>query len=287
MKIESEFNADQSALFQTRGALFAVDQGTESVVFSSSNAGACLGRGDTAELFGEHVRKVFGRDVTHALRNAGTIPSLGYRRQYVGRFPMDGTACDMTAFRTGTTLILEAIPITAEADPSASDVLKDVEVLTDVLLMPGNTKDMLWRFVSLLRTMSGYHCVALDGRDGSETVTLAVAGREALSGALCEAPRQLHVLYDVNDEGNALTIPAKVDLPDLGLSALHVPVSDRLNSLRRAGVGARAAIGVRNSGRTCGILKFLHATPRLPNRRTQFALAHLSPLIGLRLSDSL
>ncbi len=281
MKLESKFSADRSTSFQSRGALFAVDEESERLLFASLNAGACVGTSTADEFLGQSVRDVLGRKVTHALRNAESMPSLDRRRQEIGQFELAGTEWALSVFRTGATLILEALPKVGEHDPSAHDVIKDVEVLTDVLLTPSDPESVMARFIALVRTMSGYHCVCLER--GSDSAV--VSGRTALSRATCETPEQLHILHDVNASAVGLTGFDGRHLPPLDLSALRIPGERHLASCRAVGVAACASVGLRWGGRLLGTLKFFHETPRTPNKRTQFAVAHLAPLIGQRLSE--
>lgn len=280
MKLESEISADRSTTFQARGALFAIDEKSERFRFASSNARSFVGTSSTHQLLGQPVRDVLGRKVTHALRNAESMPSLQRRRQHIGQFRLSGTECTMSVFRTGTVLILEALPKVGEHDPSAYDVIKDVEVLTDVLLAQTDAERNLARFVALVRTMSGYHCVCLERRSD----IFAVSGRTALSEAMCETPDQLHVVHNVHASGVGLEGLDDRDVPPLDLSALRIPSESHLSSCREAGVVACASVGLRWEGKLLGTLKFLHETPRTPNKRTQFAVAHLAPLIGQKLT---
>ncbi len=284
MKLESEFNADQSALFQSRGALFAVDERSECFLFASENVDAFAGT-VAHDLLGRSIREVLGRQVTHALRNAGSMPSLDRRRQHMGQFDLSGTPCEISVFRAGSILVLEATPKVGEHDPSAYDVLKDIEVLTDVLLTPSDLESMLTRYVALMRTMSGFHCVCLSRWQEAGYELAAVSGRAVLAEASCEAPEQFHTVHDVNSSGVGLTGLEDHDVPPLDLAALRIPGDTQLSSCRNAGVAACASVGVRWGGKLLGALKFLHETPRTPNKRTQFAVAHLAPLIGQRLSE--
>ncbi len=284
MKLESEFSADPSLFFQPRGALFAVDERTERFLFSSENAASFAGITRNEELFGQTVRDVLGRQLTHALRNAESMPTLDRRRHHIGQFGVSGVTCDVTVFRAAGALILEVLPRVGEHDPTAYDVIKDVDVLTDALLMTTEPAGALSRFVALMRTMSGFHCVCLSRRTGRREDILAVSGRTHLSEAVCEATEQFHTLHDVNAAGVGLSGLDGRDVPPLDLSALRFPSEDHLFSCRRVGVEACASVGFRCGGRLLGTLKFLHEKPRSPNKRTQFAIAHLAPLIGQRLN---
>ena len=285
MKLESEFSADHSMSIQAQGALLAVDERSEQFLFGSENAHRFADVSRTSELFGRTIREVLGREITHALRNAETMPSLDRRRQHIGQFDLSGTVCDMSVFRVGSSLVLEATRKVGDHVPSAYDVMKDVEVFSDVLLSCGDLEKQIQRFVALMRTMSGYHCVSLEQRNESGVLHTTTSGRDSLAGSHCEGKDQLHFVYDVDAPSVGLAVDDGIEVPPLDMSALRVPSDDCLSSCRSTGVAALASIGLRWGGRLQGTLKFLHATPRVPNKRTQLAVAHLAPLIGQRLSS--
>ena len=287
MKLESEFSTDLTILFQRRGAVLGVDRTSEQVLFTSQNAGSFVAMGAVEDIWGRQARDVLGREITHALRNAESQRTIERRRLQLGQFELAGQFSDLTVFRTGDMLILETVPTRGEREPGAAEVLRDVDVLTDALLMGTRRDRVLKRLVSLFRIMSGFHCVALDRRSESSAEIVVAAGREELAGAVCEAPEQLHILKDANAEGCRLSGCSGVGLLDFHLSTLQLPSSSRLDGFRKLGVEACSAIGIRCSGQVWGSLKFLHARPRVPNKRTQFALAHVAPLIGQVLRDDL
>lgn len=284
MKLESEISADLSATFQVRGALFAVDECTEKFVFASENAKRFVPVSAANRLVGKSVRDVLGREITHAMRNAETMPSLERRRQHVGQHTLSEMLCDLSVFRVGSFLILEAVRRTADRDPTAQEVVKDVEVFTDVLLSRFDIERRLARFVALMRTMSGFHCVSLERRTESGVRQIAASGRTELAAAMCDGREQLHSVYDVSLPGVGLVGREEHEIPPLDMSALRIPSEDRLSSCREVGVRSIASIGLRWGEQIQGTLKFLHEKPRTPNKRTEFAVSHLAPLIGQTLS---
>lgn len=280
MNIETDFRTEKMRAIQARGALMAVEQGSERFVAVSENSHIFAGSRTHDELLGRPAVEWLGRQVAHAMRNAESQPSLGYRRHFMGRFELAAGYCDLSIHAAGSLLVIEVVPANGEREPTAQEVLKDVHVLTDVILGDGDHQDRYARLLALLRTISGFHCVTLDIDTGTSFETVTVSGRSQLAGVKCTASSGLSIIEDVNTPSVGLIGTPDAELPDLTHSLLSLPSEEMLAALRGVGVAACSSIGLFRDGRLWGRFKFLHETPRVPNRRVQLALAHVCPLIG-------
>lgn len=272
--------------FQSRGALFGINPQTERFVFGSPNVGEVLGIGTASSLVGKPFYAVLGREVSHALRNAETHQSLKRRRRNLGILGLSHRQFEFEVFLSKGVLVVEATPHTGGASPSVYDVFGDVDVLTDALLEPVSETQPFKRFISLLKTMSGYHTVALDRLDGACCETVSVAGLPEL--AECPAPfaKQFCSVLDIAAPSMEVELPTGWTLDDLALSGLLHPNALDKAALTAAGVASCASIGLWRGEELWGRIKFLHLQPRLPNKRTQLALSHLTPLISMRLLNA-
>ncbi|MCG6882134.1 MAG: hypothetical protein LJE62_00085 [Silicimonas sp.] len=286
MRHDVEIRADQRHVIQSRGAFLAIEQGTERIVAVSENVHVFAGSHSHDELLGRPAIEWLGRRVIHALRNAETNPALNRRRLHLGQFEMAAGFCDLTAHATRGLLQVEVIPTVGDRVPGPYEVLKDVQFLTDEVTESDGSEQGLARLVSLFRTISAYHCIALDILTPTGFETVATAGRAELAEADCLASVQAHVVEDANLPTVGLSALSEDEWPDVSLSALSQPPNEMLESLRRVGAAASYSIGIFDGGILIGRLKFLHATPRLPNKRTELTLAHMAPLLGVELSRS-
>ena len=280
MNIETDIRTEEARVIQARGALMAVELGSERFVVVSENAYIFAGSQTHEELLGRPAIEWLGRRVTHAMRNAESQPSLEVRRHFMGQFELAAGYCDLSVYATPSHLVIEIVPTIGEREPTAYDVLKDVHVLTDVILGGADRKAMFEKLVALLRTISGFHCVALDVDTGAAFETVTFSGRSKIAEVACPAQPQLKIVEDVNLPSVGLVGTPDADLPNLTCSLLAQPSEAALSELQNAGVAACSSVGLFRDGRLWGRLKFLHETPRVPNKRTQLALAHLCPLIG-------
>ncbi|MEM7720027.1 MAG: hypothetical protein AAF222_12575 [Pseudomonadota bacterium] len=188
-------------------------------------------------------------------------------------------------FQSENALIVEAIPADPTTAPTARDVLADVIVLSDALVGPEAERGSspFTRFVSLLRTMSGYNCVAIEQFLEEGPSIIDMAGQERFASGRLISSSELWNMQDVRRSSVGLASQEGTNVPDLGLSSFSVPELLDRTELQELGVVACAAIDVKRGKDPWGRIKFFHSHPRLPNARTQLALAHLSPLISQRL----
>ncbi|MEM6891773.1 MAG: hypothetical protein AAF636_27180 [Pseudomonadota bacterium] len=280
MKFEPTFLADQSLRFQQRGALFAIDQMTEKFLFVSENAHRFAGARNVEALINSQMDGWLGRPATHALRNAEAHPSLETRRQQIGRFHLAAGLCEVTAFSSEGRLIVEVVQVSGEHEPTAQEVLKDFEVLSDALCENESRQRRLARLVTLLRTMSGYHCVALTKMCNNSVHRVAQSGRSHLTNASCEMSTQLNVVADVTAPKLELSVPTEVKVPDMTLSLLRLPGKEHRQSIEDVGAMAQASIGLCDDNGYWWTLSFAHERPKVPNRRTEFAVAHIGSLLA-------
>lgn len=261
--------------------MLAIDPIHYRVDFATENAVAVLEPPPSGKVCDQPLVEWLGAEVIHGIRNVEARPSLAAQRHLLGRIERANGACDLSAFSVADHLILEAVRATSDQEPSAIDVLKDVEVVTEALLSSPSSRDALNSFASLLRTMSGYHCIAIERDKDGKRDLVALAGQPDLSGAFCDGPRQMHAVADVNQPGIGLALSGTRDVPDLQLSTLRLPDARQLRALREHGVTAFATAGVWHGDHRWGTIKLLHGQPKHLNKRTHLALAHLLPLVGL------
>ncbi|MEO0916674.1 MAG: hypothetical protein AAFY31_06775, partial [Pseudomonadota bacterium] len=151
-------------------------------------------------LLGRPVQDVLGRLTAHAIRNAQAQPSIEKRRVNLGHFDCGSGVVDLSMFRSGDFLIVEVIPADDWSVPSAREVLADVSVLSDALVQPEPARSPFTRFVSLLRTISGYNCVAIEQLSEGGSATVEIAGeRKFAEGRLVSAPD----LWSIHDIGHS------------------------------------------------------------------------------------
>jgi len=269
--------------FQDRGALLCLDTSHERFAFATRNANAVLGRPADTALKGQLVAEVFERDLLHAIRNCIGSQSLHKRRRYLGVFSSQGQPYDVELFAVKEQFVLEIVPTGNEHVPGVYEALQDYEVLSDALISKSSSDGLFDRLTSLLRVMSGYHCVAIDCVDVQGVRLVSAAGNEDFATCPTDFPRQLSAVRDV---AGATTCFDRTDASgdfDYGLSGLSVPEPEVLSALRDQNICACAALGLWRGSERWGRIKFLHGQPRLPNRRTKLAMEFLGPLLGQRL----
>ncbi|MEM6538885.1 MAG: hypothetical protein AAF668_14290 [Pseudomonadota bacterium] len=286
MSVASEIPKDSPIEFQSRGAIFGIDPQTECFVFGSSNVDGVLGIGDGSELIGRPFYNILGRNVSHALRNAETHQSLTQRRRYIGDLTMSRGMFAFEVFMSNGVLVVEAVPCGGVAMPSALDVLNDVDILSEALLESTSQIESFKRFVSLLKTMSGYHCVALDQFDDEDATLLTSAGLTKLADNPAPFTNQFSYVFDLQAASVFIDLPPGWTNRDFDLSGLKQPNQKDRAELSRAEIASCASIGLWRGEHVWGRIKFFHQQPRFPNRRTHLALAHLAPLIHQRLMNA-
>lgn len=271
------------ARFQDRAALLGIDPHTERILFATTElCGLSDGRSGGA-LLGCAIKDVLGSLAAHAIRNAQSHPKIERRRLNLGQFEREPVCFHLSVFRSEEVLVVEAIPSDDLAVPTAWEVLADVTVLSDALIEPGKGRSPFSRFASLMQTLSGYNCVAIEHFSESASMIVDVAGQEKFaSGRIVSSP-QLWSMQDVRRSSVGLVSQEGVHVPDLGLSSFTVPDLFEFSNLQELGIVACAAMDMKCGRDLWGRIKFFHSHPRLPSSRTQLAMAHLSPVIVQRL----
>ena len=276
---------DCSLSVQAHGAIFGINKLTKQVNFVSKNACSFLGLSSPDQLLVRPPADTLGREVTHALRNIETLPTLSSRPQTVGVFDLAMCRCCLLAFSAENHLVVEAIPYGNDREPSASDVLNDVQVMTDSVVSSEHLDDLFGRLTAYLRTLSGYHCVVVECGRGMDKTKVAVSGRVSLADATCDAAHHLSYVADASQSAQCLVKASdEVIVPSLGLLTLQPVTEQTKSNMQSHDVAACATLGLNKGLQPWGAIKLLHQLPRTPNRRTQFALAHLLPVIEQRLN---
>ena len=284
MKFEIDFQQQQGIAIQSSGALLAFRTTDDKVALASANCAQFLGEaGDNA--LGQSVRDVVGCDVFHALRNVSVLPSIRKRREYIGRYTFNDRPLDLSAIQSGDCIVIEAFDADPDPFPSAYDVLKDVLLIQDRIQTAKDENDVFCNIITLLRTISGYDCVAVCKYLENKSEIVAKSGNSIAAFETLEVSTQLHIVPSVDQEAVQVHSLSDVDKFDLGLSGLRWPPTPSLEKLRRVGAAACVTQGVQLDDRIWGYLTFLHRSPRVPNHRTRLALSHLQPLICAKLSS--
>lgn len=267
-------NMDSLVEFQSRGVVIAIDLTTELLVFVSPNAGSFPGLGVPDDLLGRSIPDAFGREVTHALRNVGVFPNLNHRRRYLGDFGLGGALYDIEVYSSETRLFLDVNPSSEDVMPSVQDVVRDMDVLSDALVSVSYDPAAFRRFVSLLKTLSGFHYAGLHRCQPSGDLPIAVVGGDEALGALDWYPRHLHAVRDVTED-----VCAVVAKDNFHLSGLLALPEDKSSKLAEAGFVASASLGLWQGEALWGGLTLAHRHPRLPSKRFRIALEMLRPLL--------
>ncbi|MDJ0640655.1 MAG: hypothetical protein QNJ20_17665 [Paracoccaceae bacterium] len=285
MKIENDIKPDQSLMLQSRGALLGFDLDHNVVAFASENAFSIIGYSSLEEMLADDVFSALGREVAHAVRNLIAQPTASLRRHRLGIFELATGFYEVGAFLSQPYLVVEIMQANAEPQPFAFDVLKDVQLLNDVAVSVRDPQEMLDRLVGLLRTVSGFHCVAACRATEEGTEVVAQAGKALAFDFKWDFSMGLHVLADAKAPMMRLESLQSRDLPDLTHSLLRIPSVIGLEELASSGVSACTTLGISGPGCTWGYLILLHQRPRELSLRTHLLMEHLSPLMGLRLTS--
>ena len=285
MKFELEFQRQRDITIQSSGALLAYRLSDERVALASANCRDFLGYELKEPPLGRKVRDVIGADAFHAVRNASAMPSIRRRREHAGQHMFDRGKVDLTAFQSDDCIVIEVMDASSEPVPPAYGVLKDVLLIQDRILSAQSPDEIFRNIVTLLRTISGYDCVAACRYRENLSDVVASSGASLAAFETLETNAQLHILPSTQETPVVVHSLSDVDKLDLTLSGLRWPTMPSLEKLRRIGAQACLTQGIQFRDHIWGYLAFLHRTPHLPNHRTLLAMSHLQPVITMRLAQ--
>ncbi len=285
MVLESDPCGEHGPTLQDFGALFGFELASERLVFASQNAPDFLTETQDGDIFSSKVAQILGSKVSHSVRNVQTLPTLANRPRTLGLFQLGRQRCIVMVFRAADFLVLETIPASTDDEPAAIGVLNDVQLVADAILDASDPEELFDRLTSFVRTMSGYHSVqAYRLSDNFAPTCLATSGRSIVTEVGTRHVHHFSFLVDASSPGQELIkIDEGLRVPSLELATARTIQSGAIHELRRNGVAACASLSFRRRGRNWGVLQLLHQAPRVPNRRTQLVLEHLSPLVEQRL----
>lgn len=285
MVLETDIFIEHGMTVQDTSVLLGFDLASERLAFFSRNARCFLGVASADDWIACPMSQILGGDVTHSVRNVQTLPTLAHRPQTLGLFQLGQQHCAVMVFRTADFIVLELIPASSDREPSAIAVLNDVRLVADAILGAADLGEMFGRLTSLVRTLSGYHCVQVHQLfDADKSTRLASSGRDILVDLSLGCPRHFSFVADAFHSGQALVkFEDDLRVPSLDLATMRTISGGAAQSLREQEVAACATISFGRRGRIWGVLQMLHQGGRMPNRRTQLVLEHLAPLIEQRL----
>lgn len=271
--------ANRRPRFQDRGVVLGVDTASAALIFATQNAGHFFSDGSIAP--GRQISEFLGGDLVHELRNAEAHPSLDRRRRDLGIFDFADIRFEAAAYRSDHQLIVEVMPCSDASMPTVHEILQDAEFLSESLTSHSTENAPFDKFITVLKTLSGYQGVVLERFGPTSPTPMVISGTVEDAGLPCLPPRQLHFVQDVDDATTG--IEGGQTLPEFGLSGLISPSEEHLDAWRSAGVVAGASLGLWRGDAPWGVIKFFHPRPRVPNRRTRIALELLTPLLEQRL----
>lgn len=285
MVLEPDPFGEHGPTLQDFGAVFGFELASERLVFASQNAPDFLSETLDGEMFSSKMAQILGSKVSHSVRNVQTLPTLAKRPRSLGLFQLGRQRCIVMVFKAADFLVLEAIPVSRDDEPSAIGVLNDVQLVADAILDASDPEEMFERLTSFVRTMSGYHSVQAHRISDNDAPTcLSTSGRSIVSDAETRHFQHFSFLVDASLQGQELLkIDDGLRLPSLELATARTIQGDASQEPRTNGIAACASLSFRKRGRNWGVLQLLHQAPRVPNRRTQLVLEHLSPIIEQRL----
>lgn len=287
MSTETRPASDQLLSLQSRGALLVFDPCNEEICAVSQNAHVMIGKSGFDSLVGQSISETVGAQVAHAVRNVHWHNSFSVGRSFLGNFVVGGGLCEASVFKSDDLLVLELVPRVNDAEPSAFDVLKDTQVFSELMRNGADPHETLQKIVSVLKIVSGYHCVVLDKNSSGIPKPIFWTGREELMHDAVEHLRPNLVVEDVNAPPQGLLFNSPVKPPNLENSALALPTVRQIEALRSANCSAFAEVVLIAGADFWGGIRFLHGAPRVLNARTRYILEHLKPIMSVWLFHNL
>lgn len=279
MNVARHFSYEPSVALQSRGALLAFDYGTEQFAWGSENAHKWVGHYAFNSLAGSTAFQIFEHSLTHAQRNANSHPLDLGKRDRLGVFTIADRTCEAWMFRTEKHFVVELTRCPDGPEPMGFTTLGDVQTLNRRLKV-NHDATALTDCAAVLRTLSGYNCVAVLRNDGSDGIPLATAGEPLAMALPWAVDALLHEVEDLN--APVLTLGgADVSPGSLAASGLIAPRRDHVMQIADK-ITATATMGFGGNEAPTAYIAFFHRTPRLLNTRTRLALQHLSLLLDHR-----
>lgn len=285
MKHAPNIVADAPFSLQSRGLLLGVALEGNAIAFASETAPACFALSTLDEFFEMPALDLLGPDLVHALRNVVTQPSIQVRRHHLGPIELPIGFYDIVVFGCGDLVVVEAKAAPQDAVPSAYDVLKDVQMLTDVA-RNGSPKETLAWLVRALRAISGYNVVSVChyGNEGA-TPIVSTSLQEPSIGIALPSNTPVCVLEDATAGRIKLAVKDGTDVPNLALSSLQMPPIEAIMQLQNLSAQAAAFVQLTARSVPWGSIQLLHKSARCMNPRTEFFLHHVPLILDQYLCD--
>lgn len=267
---------------QPAGALLAFDRATRRLTHVSANAQTYLGA-PTADVLGQSMAALLGRDIEHGIKNAEGTSSFERVREHIGRIETPAGPCYVSAFASASRIVCE-IETAAQDDAPEGAVLREVERMMDYVRDADDETDVLQRACWMLQAVSGYdHVMAYrfdaeyNGEILAEALNSALEPMLGLRFPKWDIPAQardimkrlpIRFICDVDQEPvpilarEADAEPLDITLANTrGVSPVHIQY------LRNMGVQATMTLSLVVNDRLWGMFSFHHAAPRIPSPR--------------------
>lgn len=269
-------------VIQRNGALLGFDKQALTLDYVSDNAEAFLGKSPD-ELFGTHAESLFGKTLTHTLRNVLQMPNATERRVPIGCLKTEHQSLELHAFLSGDHVVVELEPM-VDVPWSESDISARIADLFQQVNAQASVDALLRASVRWLEILSGFDRVMIYRfkEDWSgEVVAESNSSEHDNFLNLCfpkwDIPTQvreimlrlpLRMITDARAEPVKISA-ANSDLPPLDIFAAHLrgvsPI--HLTYLHNMGVQATMTLSIIVEGKLWGIISFHHYDTMVPSPR--------------------
>ena len=285
---------------QPMGAMVAFDLATGRIGHVSANSKDFVGLSPD-EILGSDARSSFGATVWHGLSNAMGRFGTAEIRSHVGRFDLGGQTLDLTAFPSGSQVVVEFEP-TGEAGRNDTDPFADLDFFVREIRSSPDIGTLLERMTRMMRHVSGYDRVMVykfdkhfNGEVVAESKRPAVDSFLGLHFPHTDIPAQARAMMErvplrlihntSHDPVTILSLDPVAPPLDISLGQLRGVSPLCCQFLRNMHVGSTMTLSVLVQERLWGTVAFHHSKPRTPPPRMRrlltAVLPHFEDKIGL------
>lgn len=291
---------------QPYGCLLALEQGTDTIVSTSENCNAFLGR-SASQLLGASASDLLGQDAWHGVRNALARQGIADQAIAAGSFELNGNTCDVRVFETADRHVIEIEPALSTG-MEGPEALKTLSYLMAQLQACDTEQRLFDLTVSLMQLLTGFDRVLIYRFDRSfNGEVLSEAKKSGMDSFLglrfphWDIPEQaraimaklpLRFICDVDQVAVPLLARHGAAPIDLTLANMRGVSPVHLEYLRNMGSAATMTLSVVIEEKLWGIISFHHRKPRVPasglrDILTSFVQVFSSKLIALRQQTAL
>ena len=283
---------------QPHGCLIVCDEAFQTIMRSSENAGAFLGKGD-ASLRGQKLHDLFDAEAVHDFRNAAASSSSEpVRPVMLAARTLGAQAFDVAVHRYKGAAVIE---FEHSAPESLSGPLDLARALISATARVKDLDELFARTPRLLRGLLGYDRVMIYqfSHDGAGKV-IGEAKRSDLEGFKgqyfpgSDIPQQARRLYLQNrirviSDANCVRVPidpvidASGEALDLSYAHLRSVSPIHCEYLRNMGVGASMSISIVVDGALWGLIACHHYGPRVLSMPQRVAAEMFGEFFSLQL----